>query len=61
MKIIKHFWRYLTSPTYRFWIDFCSRQELIDKEIKAIKKALWLQTHPMFLVDGNKITNLNED
>lgn len=49
MNRIKHIWKYLTSPAYRFWVDFCTQQEYIDKSIADIQYNLKLQNHPMFI------------
>jgi len=56
--MIKHIWKYLTSPTYRYWIDFCSRQENLDKTIKQIQDNLYLQSKPMFYYKGDEIKKL---
>jgi len=61
MKKIKHIWRYITSPTYRFWVDFCTQEELINKQMKAIEDNLMLKTYPMFKVENGKITPLKDE
>jgi hypothetical protein len=58
MKILKHIWKYLTSPTYRYWMDFCSLRENIDRNMNLIEDNLRFQSHPMFKVEDNKITKL---
>lgn len=56
MKSIKHFWKYLTSPKYRMWVDWCTQKEHIDKSMNMILDNLALKSYPPFLVDdkGNK-------
>ena len=53
MKKIKHIWRYLTSPTYRFWVDFCTQKEMINCQMNLIEDNLRFQSRPMFKVDGD--------
>ena len=60
-KFIKHIWRYLTSPTYSFWIDFCSRQENIDKAMNEIIHNLRMTSYPIWYVKGNKIRKLKQN
>lgn len=55
MKRIKHIWKYLTSPEYRFWIDYCSQKENLDRTMNMIIDNLYLQTHPLFYTDGSEI------
>ena len=31
IKFLKHIWRYLTSPTYRFWVGFYNEQAIINR------------------------------
>jgi len=59
MKKIKHIWKYLTSPTYRFWVDFCTQQENINRQMNLIEDNLLLQAHPMFYYNGDKIEKLS--
>lgn len=58
MKKIKHICKYLTSPSYRFWVDFCVQQENIDRAMNDILYNLDILSHPMFLVDGDKVKKL---
>ena len=61
-KEIKHIWKYLTSPTYRFWINLCSQQKLIDKNMEIIEDNLRLSSHPMFyLKENGQIEKLKEE
>lgn len=58
MKKLKHIWKYITSPSYRFWVDFCVQKENIDRAMNDILDNLRLQSHPMFYVKGDKIHRL---
>jgi len=58
MKKVRHIWKYLTSPTYRFWIDFCAKEEFINRNMNEIEDMLKMQAHPMFIYDGKGIKKL---
>ena len=51
MKKILHIWKYLTSPPYRHWVDYCTQKEYIDRSMNMILDNLALKTYPPFLVD----------
>ena len=51
MKKIKHIWYYLTKPSYRYWVDFCTLQENINRQMKLIEQNLYLQSNPMFVYE----------
>ena len=53
MKRLKHIYKYLISPTYRFWVDLCTEQENIDRSMKEIQTILQLRAHPMFIVKNS--------
>lgn len=53
--MIKHIWKYLTSPPYRFWIDFCAREENLDMSMGLVLQNLAMQTYPLFQVEDGKI------
>lgn len=55
MKKLRHIWGYLTSPSYRHWVDFCTQKEMIGKQMSLIQDQLRLQIHPMFYYDGDSI------
>jgi len=57
-KIIKHIWKYLTSPTYRYWVDFCTQQEMINRNMRVIEDNLRLESYPIFKIEDGKITKL---
>jgi hypothetical protein len=57
-KMIKHIWKYLTSPTYRSWVDFCSLEENLNRQMKLIEDNLRLATYPMFYYKNGKIKKL---
>jgi len=57
--VIQHLWRYFTSPTYRFWVDFCTQEEMLNRNMKMIEDNLRLRSYPMYLVEGDKIKILN--
>ena len=59
MKKIKHIWKYLTSPTYQYWVDFCSQQEYLNRNMKIIEDNLRFQSYPMFKVEKDKIEKIN--
>ena len=59
MKRLKHIWKYLTSPSYRYLVDFCSQQEFLNRNMKMIEDNLRLQSYPMFRVENGKIQKLN--
>ena len=61
MKKIKHIWKYITSPHYRFWIDFCSRQENLDRNMELIKQNLQLMSKPMFIYRGGVDYGYNDE
>ncbi len=52
MKKIKHIWKYLTSSTYRHWVDFYSLQENLDRNMKMIEDNLRLGSYPMFYIEN---------
>ena len=60
MKKIKHIWKYLTSPTYRFWVDFCTQEELINRQMKIIEDNLRLKSYPMWQYNGDKLQKIKE-
>ena len=53
MKKIKHIWKYLTSPSYRFWVDFATREENLNQSMNAVMDNLELMSKPMFYVDSS--------
>lgn len=59
MKRIKHIWKYLTSPPYRFWVDFCTQKEMIDRNMREIEDNLRLTLHPLFYTDGTEIKKID--
>ena len=54
----KHIWKYLTSPTYRFWVNFCTQQEHLNRNMKMIEDNLRLKSYPMFYVKGDSIKEI---
>lgn len=44
---LKHIWKYLTSPSYRFWVDFCSLKENQDRAMNEIIENLERRNHPI--------------
>lgn len=58
MKTIKHILRYLFSPHYRFWVDFCTRKENVDQTMNLVMHNLELASKPLFMYDEGKITQL---
>ena len=57
---IKHIYKYITSPTYRYWSDFCTRQEFLNKNMNMIEDKMRLETHPMFICVEGKLHELKE-
>lgn len=55
MKKLKHIWKYLTSPSYRFWVDSCTTQDLISTNFNLITDAIKLQAHPLYIIKNDKI------
>jgi len=60
IKGVKHIWKYLTSPTYRFWVNFCTQEEMVNKSLEDIQKHLWLQIHPLFMVDEDFLLTVKD-
>lgn len=54
MKTLKHIYKYLTSPSYRYWVDFCTRKENLDRQMDLIKRELKLQNHPIYIYQDTK-------
>lgn len=46
--MLKHFWKYLTSPEYRYWIDFCAAEENLNKSMNLIIDNLKMRNYPMY-------------
>ena len=59
-KTIKHIWRYLTSPIYRYWVDICVREKYIDINLKLLKDNWQLGNHFMYF-DNVVIPQMSEE
>lgn len=49
MKNIKHIWKYLTSPSYRFFCDLMTSQEVVNRQMNLMKEQMELAHFPPVL------------
>lgn len=43
----------MTSPTYRFWMDFCDLEENRDKSFNELLDNLKMRSYPMYYVNND--------
>ncbi len=54
MKIIKHIWRYLTSPMYRMYVDLQMTQDTLDAHMNMMRDQLEFSKFPPIVQDYAK-------
>lgn len=52
---ITHLWRYITSPSYKLFVDLMTSQEVVNQRVNEMKRNIELSTlHPVIAEQVDK-------